>query len=108
VDSSGNVYVSSYLLKSGVINAGISVFPSTANGDVAPAKVIIMTAPMRTISGSATMMSALGSLALDSAGNIYVLNDLNILKFSPTAMGNVAPTATISSMFSENSNIAVE
>jgi len=201
VDSSGNVYVSSGLLKGGLVNSGISVFPSTANGDVAPTKVITMTgiatftpgqiavdsagniyvaatdplapgvilifasnstgtvpptstlagsettfdgvkgvavdskgniyvsnisstgapsilefsagsngnvAPIRTISGSATMMNALGNLALDSAGNIYVLNDLNILKFFPTATGNVAPTASISSMFFENFNIAVQ
>ena len=53
-------------------------------------------------------MSELGNLALDSAGNIYVLNGLNILKFSPSAMGNVTPTATISSMFFENFNIAVQ
>jgi hypothetical protein len=40
-------------------------------------------------------MNAIGSLALDTAGNIYVLNDLNLLKFAPNAMGNVAPIATI-------------
>jgi len=201
VDSSENVYVSSGLLKGGLVNPGISVFSSTANGDVAPTNVITMTgigaftmgqialdsagniyvlatelsapgailifasdstgtvpptstiagsesmldgvegvavdgegniyvsnissmgvpsilefsagstgnvAPMRTISGSATMMSALGNLALDSAGNIYVLNELNILKFSPTATGNVAPIATISSAPIANFNIAVQ
>lgn len=200
VDSSGNVYVSSGLIKGGVVNDGISVFAPTANGDVAPTNVITMTdigtftmgqiavdsagniyvvasqsltpgailifasnstgtvpptstitgpetmldgirgvavdgegniyvsnvgstgvfsifefsagstgnvAPMRTISGSATTMSAIGNLTVDSLGNIYLLNDLNILKFSPTAAGNVAPTATISSMFFENFNIAV-
>jgi hypothetical protein len=53
-------------------------------------------------------MSAIGNLTVDSFGNIYLLNDLNILKFSPTAAGNVAPTATISSMFFENFNIAVQ
>lgn len=202
VDSSGNLYVSSGLLKGGLVNPGISVFAPTANGDVAPTNVITMTnigtytmgqialdsagniyvaastlgapqaailifasnsagtvpptstitgpettldgldgvavdsegniyvsnvssmgvpsilefgagstgnvAPMRTISGSATTMSALGNLAVDSAGNIYVLNDLNILKFSPTATGNVAPTATMTSTFFENTNIAVQ
>jgi hypothetical protein len=201
VDSSANVYVSSGLIKGGLVNPGISVFAPTANGDVAPTNVITMTsigtftmgqiavdsagniyvvasqsltpgailifasnstgtvpptstitgpetmldgvegvavdsegniyasnvdgagvfsifefsagstgnvAPMRTISGSATTMSAIGNLAVDSAGHIYILNDLNILKFSPTATGNVAPTATISSMFFENFNIAVQ
>jgi hypothetical protein len=201
VDSSGNLYVSSGLIKGGVVSDGISVFGPTANGDVAPTNVITMTntgtftmgqiavdsagniyvvasqsltpgailifasnsagavpptstisgpetmldgvegvavdsegniyvsnvsgtgafgifefsagstgnvAPMRTISGSATTMSAVGNLTVDSAGNIYLLNDLNILKFSPTTTGNVAPTATISSMFFENFNIAVQ
>jgi hypothetical protein len=201
VDSSGNIYVSSGLIKGGVVNDGISVFASTADGDVAPTNVITMTdigtftmgqiavdfagniyvvasqsltpgailifasnstgtvpptstitgpetmldgiegvavdsqgniyvsnvdgagvfsifefsagstgnvAPMRTISGSATTMNAIGNLTVDSAGNIYVLNDINILKFSLTATQNVAPTATISSMFSENFNIAVQ
>ncbi len=202
VDGSENVYVSSGLIKGGLVNPGISVFASTANGDAAPTNVITMTgigaytmgqialdsagniyvlatylgapgavlifasdstgtvpptstisgsesmlddvrgvavdgegniyvsnvssstgvasilefsagstgnvAPMRTISGSATTMSALGNLALDSAGNIYVLNELNILKFSPTATGNVAPIATISSMPIANYNIAVQ
>jgi hypothetical protein len=37
-------------------------------------------APTRTISGSATTMSAVGDLALDSAGNIYVLKDLNLFE----------------------------
>src|SRR5271156_4762797 len=201
VDSSGNLYVSSGLLKGGLVDPGISVFAPTASGDVAPTNVITMTnigaytmgqialdsagniyvvasqsltpgailifasnstgtvpptstitgpetmldgvdgvavdsegniyvsnvsstgvfsifefsagstgnvAPMRTISGSATTMSAIGNLTVDSAGNIYVLNDLNILKFSPSAMGNAAPTATMSSTFFENSNIAVQ
>ena len=40
-------------------------------------------------------MSAVGNLALDSAGNIYVLNSLNLLKFAPNATENVAPIATI-------------
>lgn len=54
-------------------------------------------APTRTISASATTMSAVGDLALDSAGNIYVLNDLNLLKHAPNATGNVTPIATITS-----------
>ena len=40
-------------------------------------------------------IAAFDNLALDSAGNIYVLNDLNLLKFAPNATGNVAPIATI-------------
>jgi hypothetical protein len=41
-----------------------------------------------------------GNLALDSAGNIYVLNGINLLKFAPNATGNVAPVATITTTLS--------
>jgi hypothetical protein len=52
-------------------------------------------APTRIISGSATTIKVGGSLALDSAGNIYVLDVPNLLKFAPNATGNVAPIAMI-------------
>jgi hypothetical protein len=66
-------------------------------------------APVRTIAGAATTMIAPESLSVDSAGNVYVLNDLNILKFGPNATGNVAPSATISFVgFSGVSSIAAQ
>jgi hypothetical protein len=85
LDSAGNIYVSN--LPSGQ-NASPEIleFSAGSTGNIAPT---------RTISGPATTMNAIGSLALDTAGNIYVLNDLNLLKFAPNAMGNVAPIATI-------------
>jgi hypothetical protein len=206
VDSSGNIYVSSTVVVNGLEYLGISIFPPTASGDVAPTKVIagnatdifpvgfgagqfavdsadniyiaggslqdpdailifdssstgnvpptntlsgsntmiddvtgvalddagniyvangnVMgstpsilefsagstgnVAPIRILSGSATTMVSPGNLSLDSAGNIYVLNNLNILKFSPSATGNVAPAATISSVgFVEVNSIAI-
>jgi hypothetical protein len=60
------------------------------------------TTPMRTISGAATTMTEIWGLRVDSLGNIYVLNQNNagapdILKFAANAIGNVAPTAIISS-----------
>ena len=41
-----------------------------------------------------------GNLALDSAGNIYALNAVNLLVFAPNATGNVAPIATITTPLS--------
>ena len=90
-DSSGNVYVSSFLLKGGLVNPGISVFPSTSNGDVAPTKVITMT-------GINTPTP--GQIALDSAGNIYVaasdpLAPGAILIFASNSTGTVPPSSTL-------------
>jgi hypothetical protein len=84
VDNAGNIYVSN--VPSDNPNEDILVFSAGSTGNVAP---------IRTISGPATTMSSIGSLASDSAGNIYVLNVPNLLKFAPNATGNVAPIATI-------------
>jgi len=91
LDSSGNVYVSSGLIKGGLVNPGISVFASAANGDVAPTNVITMTDI-----GTFTM----GQIAVDSAGNIYVaatdpLAPGAILIFASNSTGTVPPTSTI-------------
>jgi hypothetical protein len=83
-DSAGNVYVSTTNGASALPE--ILEFSAGSTGDVAPT---------RTISGSATTMTEGGNLALDSAGNIYVLNAVNLLVFAPNATGNVAPIATI-------------
>jgi hypothetical protein len=85
VDSTGNLYVSN--LPSGQ-NASPEIleFSAGSTGNIAPT---------RTISGPATTMTSIGGLALDSAGNIYVLNDLNLLKFAPSATGDAAPIAAI-------------
>jgi hypothetical protein len=84
LDSAGNIYLSN--IPSDNPNEEILEFSAGSTGNVAP---------IRTISGSATAMSAIGNLALDSAGNIYVLNDLNLLKFASNATGNATPIATI-------------
>ena len=85
LDSAGNIYVSNFPSDQNAL-PDILEFSAGSTGNVAP---------IRTISGSATTMSAVGNLALDSAGNIYVLNSLNLLKFAPNATENVAPIATI-------------
>jgi hypothetical protein len=86
LDSAGNIYVSNTPSDPTAL-PGILEFSAGSTGNVAP---------IRTISGSATTMISIGSLALDSAGNIYVLvNGVDLLKFGPNAAGNVAPIATI-------------
>jgi hypothetical protein len=91
VDSSGNIYVSSGLIKGGVINNGISVFAPTANGDAAPTNVITLTD-----TGTFTM----GQIAVDSVGNIYVVASQSltpgaILIFAANSTGTLPPTSTI-------------
>lgn len=107
VDHSGNIYVAS-LAQAQAPNPPLSgtpsilVFSAGSTGNVAP---------IRIISGPATTMGELGTLRVDSAGNIYVLSGLGstLLKFSPIAVGNVAPSASISlSQFSGVSGIAVQ
>jgi hypothetical protein len=85
LDSEGKIYVANGNV-TGVSTPSILVFSAGSTGNVAP---------IRTISGSATTISSIGNLALDSAGNIYVLNDLNLLKFAANATGNAAPIGTI-------------
>lgn len=85
LDSAGNIYVSNLPSDPNALQ-DILEFSAGSTGNIAPT---------RTISGSATTISAVGNLALDSAGNIYVLNGLDLLKFAPSATGNVAPIATI-------------
>jgi hypothetical protein len=85
VDSAGNIYVSNIPSDQSALQ-DILVFSAGSTGNVPP---------IRTISGSATTITGVGNLASDSAGNIYVLNGVNLLKFAPNATGNVAPIATI-------------
>ncbi len=89
-DSGGNVYVSSTPSDPNALPE-ILEFSAGSTGNVAPT---------RTISGSATTMTEGGNLALDSAGNIYALNAVNLLVFAPNATGNVAPIATITTPLS--------
>jgi len=98
LDNAGNIYVSN--IPSNNALQEILEFSAGSTGNVAP---------IRTISGSATTIGGVGNLALDSAGNIYVLNGTNLLKFAPNATGNVAPVATITTTLSLifDNNIAV-
>jgi hypothetical protein len=101
VDASGNIYASAELI-SGTGAGHIEVYAAGATGSATP---------IRTISGSATLLAGtsatLGSdyntLAIDGAGTLYVRSIGNlglgalstINEFPSTASGNVAPTVTI-------------
>ncbi len=84
VDNVGQLYILS--------TSGVAVYPSTANGSVAPT---------RWITGSSTGIVQDVSIAVDTAGNIYVASaDANgvtgsIGVFTSSANGNAAPSRTI-------------
>ncbi len=84
VDASGKLFVSDYVAKA------IYVFAAGATGN---------TAPIRTISGSATKLVQPYGMSFDSAGHLYVANGHDsiapIEEFAAGANGNVAPIATI-------------
>lgn len=83
VDTTGQIYAT--------IGPSILAFSATANGNVAPTRVI---------SGASTGINYATTLAVDSANNILSTNidssflTGEVLDFSSTANGNVAPTRT--------------
>jgi hypothetical protein len=94
LDTTGNLYVASSTFSG---TSSILVFGPGAAGNVAP---------IRVISGSSTDLQAIQSLSVDSAGNIYVLEQAGLpigdaaskaalLKFAASATGNVAPVSNI-------------
>jgi len=91
VDAHGKIY----LADSGGTNmtARIAVFAANSDGNVPP---------IATIAGDKTGLADPSGLALDSAGDLYVLNDTggddkrgSIAVYPPGTNGNVAPKATI-------------
>ena len=105
VDSAGNIYTA------GEVSCTTSVGPpasETCTGIISEyaATAAATSAPIRTISGSATQLASLYGIKVDAAGNIYVVSIANplaspqnptVLKFSATASGNVAPTSSFTS-----------
>jgi hypothetical protein len=90
VDSAGNTYVLAQTTESQG-DLGISIFSATANGNVAPTRII---------AGIATNIQFPNQIAVDSAGSIYVANSFfpgtaSILIFNSSANGNVPPTSVL-------------
>jgi hypothetical protein len=95
VDAASNLYVATDVAigsgPSGRVYQGISVFPPTANGNVAPTK---------SIAGDATKIFNPAQIALDSAANIYVADSAvqgpaSILVFNSGATANASPSSTL-------------
>jgi hypothetical protein len=97
LDGSGNVYVTDP--DSGASPA-VYVFSAAQVACGAPPCALNLT-PSRFIAGSSTKLVNPTDVAVDSSGTIYVVDAGNgpntsmLLIFSPTANGNVAPSAAI-------------
>jgi len=94
VDSGGNIYVTDDGSVSGGADS-LTVYAAGSNGNVAPTA---------TISGGATGLELPFGVAIDSSGNLYVVNPgsavggVDSLTIYPSgSSGNTAPSATISS-----------
>jgi alpha-tubulin suppressor-like RCC1 family protein len=86
VDPAHNIYVVNN--GAGQIEPSITVYASGANGNVAPTQEI-------TGANTRLQNATVFGMALDSAGNIYVVNKGVVLVFAAGATGNVAPIRTI-------------
>jgi hypothetical protein len=93
LDSSGNIYVSSYVNVGGILYPGVSIFSAAANGNVAPTNVI---------AGSATTINGFSpnQIAVDSANHVYTAGGPSpqpdsILIFNSSSPGNGPPTSSI-------------
>ncbi|GAC1419890.1 MAG: hypothetical protein NVSMB62_13190 [Acidobacteriaceae bacterium] len=93
-DASSNLYVSSNTIVGKTVSGKILVFGPSATGNIAP---------IRQISGDATQLGPVFGIAVDPAGNIYVISATTtamvptVFKFSSTASGNVAPISSFTS-----------
>jgi hypothetical protein len=92
-DAAGNLYVTNVV--AGV--SSILVFDPTATGNVPP---------LRTITGTSTMLGCAGGIAVDTEGGyVYVVStptcgstaSPSVLKFSTTGTGNIAPVSSFTS-----------
>ena len=89
VDAAGNLFVAN-LTGGALQNGSITVYPPGSNGNVTPSA---------TIAGAEIETLLLGpqGVAVDLAGNIYVVNTAgNISEYAPGSNGAAAPMGTIS------------
>lgn len=83
-DSAGRLYVASTLYSPST--PSIVVFAPKASGNAAP---------IRVISGAATLLDSLENITVDSDGTVYAAVIGAIRVFAPGADGNVAPAASL-------------
>jgi hypothetical protein len=90
VSSSGQIYVPSYYCCNPGCPSAVLVYAAGSNGDVAP---------IQEISGGSTDLSCPRAIALDSQGNMYVVNNFSgaesVTVFAAGANGNVPPIREI-------------
>ncbi len=106
LDSSGNLYAEGY---GNGVGYSVNVYPEGSNGNVSPSA---------SIAGADTGMDGPFAIALDSSGNIYVLNSYggtaqlgSVTAYPAGSSGDTVPTATITSNFTRlpfASGIAVD
>jgi hypothetical protein len=86
VDAKGNLYVANFPFHFG--RNAITVYAPGADGDAFP---------IRTITGDETKLAGPQGVAVDTDGNLYVVNDGNqsVTVYPRGADGDVAPTRTI-------------
>jgi sugar lactone lactonase YvrE len=90
LDTHGTIYVVNESGNANLSSSGsVTAYAANATGNASPTV---------TISGAATGLAEPQSLALDTAGNIYVSNKSgnSVTVYSPGATGNAPPTKTIS------------
>jgi hypothetical protein len=97
VDASGDLYAALDIITGTSVTSSIVEYGNTASGAATPT---------RTITGATTGLSETGALRVDAAGYIYVVVatqqpyygfNFSLSRFAPSASGNVAPTASLTS-----------
>src|SRR5882724_1434550 len=89
IDNAGYLYVAN------AATSVVTIYEPNAHGNAVP---------IRTISGDHTRLAVPMSMAIDSLGNLYVLNtggareNRTVTVYAPTADGNAAPIAILTSI----------